>query len=157
MTVADHVRDDSMAVIARRILAEAPPRFALAGHSMGGYIAFEICGRRRSGSRSWRWSTARRAGYAGGERAPPRPDRPDQGRRVSRRARRAVSRLRASVAATTLSLRRLVHDMGDDIGAEGFVRQLTAIIGRPDSRPTLACDPVPDAGVDQRRGQHHAE
>jgi len=42
VTVANHVRDDNMAVIARRILAEAPPRFALAGHSMGGYIAFEI-------------------------------------------------------------------------------------------------------------------
>ena len=31
-----------MAAIARRILAAAPPRFALAGLSMGGYIAFEI-------------------------------------------------------------------------------------------------------------------
>jgi pimeloyl-ACP methyl ester carboxylesterase len=36
VTVANHIRDDNMAVIARRILAEAPPRFALAGHSMGG-------------------------------------------------------------------------------------------------------------------------
>ena len=35
-------------------------------------------------------------------------------------------------------MRKLVHDMGDDIGAEAFVRQQTAIIGRPDSRPTLA-------------------
>ena len=42
VTVANHIRDDHMALIARRILAEAPPRFALAGHSMGGYIAFEI-------------------------------------------------------------------------------------------------------------------
>ena len=42
VTVANHFRDDSMGAIARRILAEAPPRFALAGHSMGGYIAFEI-------------------------------------------------------------------------------------------------------------------
>src|SRR5262245_24806724 len=42
VTIANHIRDDSMATIARRILAEAPPRFALAGHSMGGYIAFEI-------------------------------------------------------------------------------------------------------------------
>ena len=42
VTVANHIRDDSMGAIARRILAEAPPRFALAGHSMGGYIAFEI-------------------------------------------------------------------------------------------------------------------
>src|SRR3954451_16220499 len=42
VTIANHIRDDNMAVIARRILAEAPPRFALAGHSMGGYVAFEI-------------------------------------------------------------------------------------------------------------------
>ena len=42
VTVANHLRDDNMGAIARRILAEAPPRFALAGHSMGGYIAFEI-------------------------------------------------------------------------------------------------------------------
>src|SRR3954447_19363291 len=40
--VANHIRDDSMAAIARRLLSEAPPRFALAGHSMGGYIALEI-------------------------------------------------------------------------------------------------------------------
>ncbi|MGT2438028.1 alpha/beta fold hydrolase [Bradyrhizobium betae] len=40
--VANHIRDASMAAIARRVLSEAPPRFALAGHSMGGYIAFEI-------------------------------------------------------------------------------------------------------------------
>ena len=37
VTVANHIRDDNMGAIARRILAEAPPRFALAGHSMGGF------------------------------------------------------------------------------------------------------------------------
>src|SRR3974390_1723164 len=42
VTVANHLRDDNMGAIARRILNEAPPRFALAGHSMGGCIAFEI-------------------------------------------------------------------------------------------------------------------
>src|ERR1700742_679962 len=42
LMIANHIRDDNMGAIARRILAEAPPRFALAGHSMGGYIAFEI-------------------------------------------------------------------------------------------------------------------
>jgi pimeloyl-ACP methyl ester carboxylesterase len=35
-------------------------------------------------------------------------------------------------------LRQLVHDMGDDIGADAFVRQQTAVIGRTDSRPSLA-------------------
>src|ERR1700722_3980571 len=42
VTVADHRRDDSMAAMARRILAAAPPRLALVGLSMGGYVAFEI-------------------------------------------------------------------------------------------------------------------
>ena len=36
------------------------------------------------------------------------------------------------------ALRQLIHDMGDDIGAEAFVRQQTAVISRADSRPTLA-------------------
>ena len=40
--VADHTRDDSMDAIASRILADAPPRFALAGLSMGGYLALTI-------------------------------------------------------------------------------------------------------------------
>lgn len=42
MTIADHTRDASMPAIASRILAAAPPSFALVGLSMGGYIAFEI-------------------------------------------------------------------------------------------------------------------
>ena len=42
VTVADHTRDDTMTGIATRILAAAPPKFALIGLSMGGYISFEI-------------------------------------------------------------------------------------------------------------------
>ena len=42
VTIADNTRDDTMAAIASRILADAPPRFALAGVSMGGYICFEL-------------------------------------------------------------------------------------------------------------------
>src|SRR5437879_2233218 len=40
--VADHTRDDTMAGIARRILSNAPQRFALVGLSMGCYLAFEM-------------------------------------------------------------------------------------------------------------------
>src|SRR5436305_3360517 len=40
--IAEHTRDETMDAIAARILAAAPPRFALAGLSMGGYIALEI-------------------------------------------------------------------------------------------------------------------
>ncbi len=42
MTVADVPDRQSMAAMAKAILARAPARFALAGLSMGGYIAFEI-------------------------------------------------------------------------------------------------------------------
>src|SRR5215470_16575930 len=38
----DLTRDDSLADMARRALSEAPPSFALAGLSMGGYVAQEI-------------------------------------------------------------------------------------------------------------------
>src|ERR1700733_15009711 len=39
---ADLTRQDSMQALAQSVLAMAPPRFALAGLSMGGYVAFEI-------------------------------------------------------------------------------------------------------------------
>jgi pimeloyl-ACP methyl ester carboxylesterase len=42
VTIADHRRHDNVAAIAAHILATAPPRFALVGLSMGGYIAFAI-------------------------------------------------------------------------------------------------------------------
>ncbi len=40
--VADHTSDDDMTAIGRRLLDNAPDKFALAGLSMGGYIALEI-------------------------------------------------------------------------------------------------------------------
>ncbi|QCK87628.1 alpha/beta fold hydrolase [Phreatobacter aquaticus] len=40
--IADHGSDDSIAGIAKSLLAAAPPRFALAGLSMGGYVALEV-------------------------------------------------------------------------------------------------------------------
>src|SRR5271169_173598 len=40
--VADLTRDDSLRGMAGRILASAPARFALAGLSMGGYVAQEV-------------------------------------------------------------------------------------------------------------------
>jgi pimeloyl-ACP methyl ester carboxylesterase len=42
MRVADFSRDDSIAAMARSALAAAPTTFALAGLSMGGYVAQEI-------------------------------------------------------------------------------------------------------------------
>src|SRR5579872_1033283 len=40
--VADIAAGDSVAALARSILAKTPPVFALCGFSLGGYVAFEI-------------------------------------------------------------------------------------------------------------------
>jgi pimeloyl-ACP methyl ester carboxylesterase len=42
ISIADHTRHDTMAAIASSILAKAPSRFAIAGLSMGGYIAQQV-------------------------------------------------------------------------------------------------------------------
>jgi len=139
ITVANHIRDANMGAIARRILAEAPPRFALAGHSMGGYIAFEIM--RQAPDRVAKLALMNTQA---------RPDTPEAGeRRRGQIARVKAGEYRAIVdelfgafvhpsRRDDSVLHRLVHDMGDDVGPEAFVRQLTAIMGRPDSRPTMA-------------------
>ena len=43
--VATHALSDSLGAMAERILDSAPPRFALAGHSMGGRVALEVVAR----------------------------------------------------------------------------------------------------------------
>jgi pimeloyl-ACP methyl ester carboxylesterase len=139
VTVANHIRDDNVGAIARRILAEAPPRFALAGHSMGGYIAFEIM--RQAPQRVAKLALINTQA---------RPDTPE----ATARRRGQIARAQAGDYHAVLdelfagfvhpsrreetSLHKLVHDMGDDIGPEAFVRQQTAVIGRADSRPSLA-------------------
>ncbi|MEQ8604258.1 MAG: alpha/beta fold hydrolase [Marivibrio sp.] len=42
MQVADTLQDDDVDAMAERLLAAAPPRFALAGLSMGGYVALAV-------------------------------------------------------------------------------------------------------------------
>jgi pimeloyl-ACP methyl ester carboxylesterase len=139
VTVANHIRDNNMGAIARRILAEAPPRFALAGHSMGGYIAFEM----------WRQAPERVAKLAL-MNTQARPDTPE----ATTRRRGQIARAQGGDYRGVLDelfpgfvhpsrredsgLRQLVYDMGDDVGPEAFVRQQTAVMSRPDSRPTLA-------------------
>ena len=139
VTVANHIRDDNMGKIARRILAEAPPRFALAGHSMGGYIAFEIM--RQAPERVAKLALVNTQA---------RPDTPE----ATARRRGMIARAQSGEYRGVLDelfpgfvhpsrredegLRRLVHEMGDDVGSEAFIRQQAAVIGRPDSRPFLA-------------------
>jgi len=137
--VANHIRDDNMGAIARRILAEAPRHFALAGHSMGGYIAFEIM--RQAPERVTKLALLNTQA---------RPDTPE----AIERRRGMIKVIEAggfSAATDTLyavlvhpsrrddaALKKIVHDMAEDIGPEAFVRQVIAVMARADSRPTLA-------------------
>jgi len=142
--VANHIRDDSMAAIARRVLSEAPPRFALAGHSMGGYIALEIM--RQAPERVLRLALINTQA---------RPDTPEatQRRRVlMERAKRGELRAAREEMFPELvhpsrrddsDIRRLMHEQGDDVGVEGYLRQQAAIIARVDSRPTLSAIKCP--------------
>jgi pimeloyl-ACP methyl ester carboxylesterase len=139
VTIADHTRDDSMAAIARRILAAAPPRFALAGLSMGGYICFEIM--RQAPGR-----VAKLALLDTGARA----DTPEQTER--RRAVMALTKDGRYAEIPDLAfpvyvhrnrrhdeaLRRVVRTMAEETGPEAYLRQQQAILSRPDSRPSLA-------------------
>jgi pimeloyl-ACP methyl ester carboxylesterase len=139
VTVADHTRDESMAAIARRILAQAPPRFALIGLSMGGYIASELL--RQAPER-----VAKVALLDTGSRA----DDPERSARRDRQIAMAREGRLAEVAdmlwpllvhASRLNdedLKWAVHIMADETGPDAFVRQQTALKTRPDSRPGLA-------------------
>lgn len=136
--VADHTRDDSMAGLARRILADAPPRFALVGLSMGGYAAFEIM----------RQAPERVAKLALLD-TQARPDAPEQTEGRKRQIEMAKSGKFDGIAALLFprfvaaarhgdrALEAVVRTMANDTGAEAFVRQQTAIMNRVDSRPML--------------------
>jgi pimeloyl-ACP methyl ester carboxylesterase len=137
-TVADHTRHDSMAGIARAVLAAAPQRFALAGLSMGGYIALEIV--RRDPERVERLALLD-TGY--------RADTPE--RTAARRGLVATAEREGVRRAQELLLPMLIHTarLGDgplvdavmqmavDTGLEAFKRQEEALIGRPDHAPLL--------------------
>ena len=141
VTIASTLEGDSMAQMAAAILRDAPPRFALGGISMGGYIAFEIM--RQAPERVERLALLDTSA---------RPDAPEQTQqRQALIARAENGELEAIMREISPRLLHPLHKtdqalidiqvrMGLQIGAEGFVRQQNAIIGRADSRPDLpAC------------------
>jgi pimeloyl-ACP methyl ester carboxylesterase len=142
--VADHRRDDTMAAMARRVLASAPPRFALVGLSMGGYLAFEIL--RQAAGR-----VARLALLDTGARA----DTPE--RTEARQPLIALARSGRFAEIFDSQYPTIVHSsrhndaaliatvraMNEETGPDAYLRQQAAIISRPDSRPGLAAIACP--------------
>jgi pimeloyl-ACP methyl ester carboxylesterase len=138
--VADLTQADSFADMAAQVLARAPARFALAGLSMGGYLAFEIL--RRAHTRVERLALLDTSARA---------DTPEQTRKRRMFVAHAKKGKFKGVTPALLpnwvspksiardpSLPQRVLDMTNRVGADAFCRQVAAIMGRPDSRPMLA-------------------
>lgn len=137
--IADHRRGDSMAAIARTILDHAPPRFALAGFSMGGYIALEML--RQARERVLKLALIDTAAAA---------DRPEQ----TEKRLRAIALTQEGKAAEREealwpllvhesrlkdeAVRSVVKAMHQETGTEAYLHQQNAIMRRADSRPLLA-------------------
>lgn len=139
--VPDLTRDDSMVAMAARVLAEAPPGpLAVAGFSMGGYVALELM--RQAPERICRLA------LIGTSARTDTPERAAERHRFIALA--AQPRGFSPITRTMLSF--LVHPnrvgdavlagrivaMAQRVGAEAYVRQQTAILSRPDSLATLA-------------------
>lgn len=137
--VAAHTRDDEIGAVAARILAEAPPRFALAGLSYGGYLAFELM--RQAPERIDRLALLDTSA---------RPDTPEQsaaryafiemaeGGRFSEVVETLTPRFVQASRRDDADIKAILRAMAADVGPEAFVRQEKAIISRPDSRPMLS-------------------
>jgi pimeloyl-ACP methyl ester carboxylesterase len=142
--VADHARDDTLSAIVKRLLAAAPPRFALCGLSMGGYVAFEVL--RQAPERVTRLALL----DTSAKPATPETNGPRE-QMIALAEKGAFDnvttllwqKLVAPARLTDEPLRLVVRQMADDVGAEGFVRQQKAIMKRPDSRPVLAGLSIP--------------
>ncbi|GAU85000.1 alpha/beta fold hydrolase [Bosea sp. BIWAKO-01] len=142
--VADHARDDNLAAITARLLGAAPERFALCGLSMGGYVALDIM--RRAPERVTRLALL----DTSAKPATPETNAPRE-QMIALAEKGAFDnvttllwqKLVAPDRLTDETLRLDVRRMAEDVGAEGFIRQQRAIMGRPDSRPGLAAISVP--------------
>jgi len=136
--VADMTQDDSVAVMADRVLDAAPQRFALAGLSMGGYVAQEVM--RRASQRVTRLALLDTSHL---------PDALDQ---IDRRdAYIEQIQLGPFKGVTGRLLPLLVHPgrledtaltntvraMAESVGKAAFLRQQKATMGRPDGTRDL--------------------
>ena len=142
--VAVLTEHDSVAGMARHVLDSAPARFALCGLSMGGYVAQEIM--RQAPERVERLALIDTSARA---------DTPAQHER--RKGLIALAKTGKFKGVTPKLLPMLlspehlenkamcdvVMDMAERVGREAFVRQQTAIMGRPDGRESLSCITCP--------------
>lgn len=142
--ITDHGKLDSLAKMAEAILERAPARFALAGHSMGGRVAFEVL--RRAPERVIAVALMDTA-YA-----PLSPGREGKAEAMGRYALLEVARTRGMRAMASDWVKNMVHPdrlqdapliesiltMMERKSPDIFAAQIKALLERPDAAPLLA-------------------
>ncbi len=136
--IADITAQESTGAMAEAVLAGAPQRFALAGFSLGGYVALEVL----------RQAAPRLAGLAliSSSARPEHPDAVPGREKMIALAQRDFPRMLAGMRPFMLAaanagnadLNARLDEMMRAVGAATFVRQSRAVIGRADSRDLLA-------------------
>lgn len=137
--VADLTHDDTMGGMARRVLAEAPfEKFALAGLSMGGYVAMEML--RQAPGRVERLALldtqARAEAPEARERRLALIALAHQGKFPAVIERLLPLELHAPHLADA-RLVGIIKAMARNVGIDGYLRQQNAIMHRADSRELL--------------------
>jgi pimeloyl-ACP methyl ester carboxylesterase len=142
--IPDHKRGSTMAEIAAAILADAPPKFALAGFSMGGYIVFEML--RQAPGRVTRLALIDTMARLD---APDRLLKRHDGIRLAQagKHRQLVAANFPDSVHPQNAGNPIIRDtsirMAVENGAEVYIRHQQAIIGRPDSLSLLPGIKVP--------------
>ena len=155
--IADHGALDSLARMAEKVLREAPPRFALAGHSMGGRVALEVVrlapGRVAALALLDTGTQALAAGEAGEREAAGRHEllgiARSQG--MAAMARRWVQGMVWKPRLTDAPLVAAVVDMMARSSPEVFAAQIRALLARPDASallPSIGCPTLVLCGQD---------
>jgi pimeloyl-ACP methyl ester carboxylesterase len=147
--VADTSKSDNFPDMAAQVLAVAPSKFAMAGLSMGGILAFEIL-RQAPG----------RVTHLALLDTNPHPDAPSRKSiRFEQIAAAAAGKLE-ELAIESLkplylaeknrddeTMLKTILDMALELGPEVFERQSLAVMNRPDSVPTLATISCPTSVI----------
>ncbi len=142
--VPDLTGHDTIAELAKTVLSVAPESFALAGLSMGGYVAMEIM--RQAPERISRLAlidtTARPETDKGRQRRRGLIELSNMGyfKGVTPRL---LPTLIAPMRLTDEVITKTIMDMSARIGKDAFINQQKAILARIDSRPHLSLINVP--------------
>lgn len=144
IVLSDHGRDDTIAGMARRLLAASPDRFHLVAHAMGGFTAFEVMRQQPErvlslvliatlAPNDGPAQTERRQGYI----------RLVEDGRFDQVVEERVPILLPPGRREEGPLLARVRQMAAATGAERFLGQQRAIMSRIDSRPSLGAIKVP--------------